>query len=252
MSTLSGEQVAAADLIAYIAGVTAHSGFTERFADELDTPGIRVPITTDPALFQQAIDVGRQVIWLHTYAERFADLCGIDIRYPAGDPRRITNLTAVDSMPAAMTYDPDSATIHLGDGSFGPVPQQVWDYTIGGRDVLKSWFNYRKANPTGRKTSPLDNINAPAWAPQWNGELIDLASVLSRLVELEPAQARLLDAILDKPVAGRADLAAAGVSWPGAAASDTQRRPDYTTTAPNQADEDTEGQLGFTFGGANP
>lgn len=249
LTTITGHQLTAPDLIAYLAGVTAHPGFTEHFTDELETPGIRVPITTDAALFQRAIEIGREVIWLHTYAEAFADHHGSDIRYPASDPRRITNLTAVNAIPTAMTYDPDTATIRISAGSFGPVPQAVWDYTVGGREILKSWFNYRKANPTGRRTSPLDDINATTWPTEWNGELIDLLSALSRLVDLEPAQAELLDAILAKPLASRADLAAAGVTWPGPAANDVQRRPNTAPVDQDQQDEDADGQLGFSFGG---
>ena len=249
LSTISGRELTAEDLIAYIAGVTAHPEFTEHFTDELETPGIRIPITTDPDLFEQAIEIGRQVIWLHTYAERFADTHGSDVRYSAGDSRRITNLTAVNTMPTAMTYDSDTASIHLGAGSFGPVTQSVWDYTVGGREVLKSWFNYRKAAPTGRRTSPLDDINATAWPTEWNGELIDLLSVLSRLVECEPAQAALLDAILSKPVASYTDLASAGVTWPGPNANDSQRRSNYAEADQDQQPAGVGGQLGFTFGG---
>lgn len=38
LSTISGRKLTAEDLIAYIAGVTAHPGFTEQFTEELDTP----------------------------------------------------------------------------------------------------------------------------------------------------------------------------------------------------------------------
>lgn len=188
------------------------------------------------------------MIWLQTYGEVFADGRADGLRYPTGDSRRITNLAAVEAIPTTMNYDPDTATIHIGSGSFGPVPQAVWDYTVGGREVIKSWFNYRKANPTGRKTSPLDDINATAWPPEWNGEFIDLLSVLSRLVDLEPVQTELLGKILDKPVASYTDLAAAGVTWPNATANDPQRRPNHIPKDEEQHD-DVDGQLGFTFGG---
>lgn len=248
ISMISGRELTAEDLIAYIAGVTAHRGFTDQFTDELATPGVRVPITTDSELFQKAIDLGCRVIWLHTYAERFTAIHGSDVRYSASAPNRITNLTAVNTAPTAMTYDPDTATIHVGGGSFGPVSKSVWGYTVGGREVVKSWFNYRKANPTGRRTSPLDEINAATWPAEWNGELIDLLSVLSRLVELEPAQVNLLNAILAKPVASYTDLAAAGVTWPGPNSNDAQRNPNYAEADQEQQDECVEGQLGFTFG----
>lgn len=221
----------------------SRSGFT----DELETPGVRVPISSEPDLFHHAIDLGREVIWLHTYGEVYADGRADGVRYPTGDSRRITNLTAVDAIPTTLTYDPDAATIRIGSGSFAPVPQAVWDYAVGGQ-VIKSWFNYRKANPTGRRTSPLDDITATVWPPEWNGEFIDLLSVLGRLVDLEPAQAELLGTILDKPVASYTDLAAAGVTWPDAAANDPQRRPNHVPKVDEQLD-DVDGQLGFTFGG---
>lgn len=244
LSTVTAAPVNAEDLVAYVAGVVAHPAYTERFTDELTTPGIRVPITTDQALFRQAVHLGREVIWLHTYGDVFAD--GDDgIRYPAGDPRRVGNLTAVDTMPTEIEYDVPTSTLRVGSGSFGPVSQTVWDYTIGGKDVVRSWFNYRKANPTGRRTSPLDDLKADSWTSEWNGELIDLLSVLTRLVELHPDQRQLLDDILERPLAARADLAAAGVTWPDAS-SDPQRRPNFATAI--VVDDAGSGQLGFTFG----
>ena len=247
LSTISGRALSADDLVAYIAGVAAHPGFTERFAEELDTPGVRIPITGDAELFERAIHLGREVVWLHTYGQAFTEGHDGGIRYPTDDPRRVTNLTDVGSLPLDASYDPETAVLSIGSGSFGPVPAAVWDYTVGGRAVIKSWFNYRKANPTGRRTSALDDINASAWPAEWNGELIDLLSVLNRLVELEPAQAELLGRILDRPVASYSDLASAGVEWPGAA-NDPQRRANQAPVAKEtQADDDVDGQLGFTF-----
>ena len=58
----------------------------------------------------------------------------------------------------------------------------------------------------------------------WNGELIDPLSVINRLVEMEPAQADLLNAILAKSVASYTGLAIAGVTWRGPTANDAWRR----------------------------
>ena len=65
--------ISAEDLLAYIAAVVAHSGFTNMFRKDLETPGIRVPISRDPQLWEQAREIGREVIWLHTYGMCFAD-----------------------------------------------------------------------------------------------------------------------------------------------------------------------------------
>jgi hypothetical protein len=63
----------APDLLAYVAAVTAHPGYTERFAKELNSPGARIPLTSDAGLWQRAVDIGREGFWLHTYGERYID-----------------------------------------------------------------------------------------------------------------------------------------------------------------------------------
>jgi len=206
------------DLLAYIAAVVAHPAFTRRFADELTTPGIRVPITGDAALWAEAVALGREIVWLHTYGEAFTDEKGGrpegNVRFPKSDERQPFSLKPVTRMPEEMVYDADTKTLKLGDGAWGPVRPAVIEYEVGGRNVLKSWFNYRKRNPTGRKSSPLDEIHTEEWPNEWTVELIDLLTVLTRLVELEPAQADLLDRILAGPVLTKDEFAEKGVEWP--------------------------------------
>jgi len=219
LSATLGHEVTAPDVLAYVAGVVTHPAFTQTFADELATPGIRVPLTTDPGLWAEAVALGEQVVWLHTYGETFT---GLDrthgsIRYPHGDARQPLSLTPITTMPETMTYDLGRAVVALGDGEFGPVTPEVWDYAVGGRNVLKSWFNYRKKVPGGKKTSPLDYIHVDVWDPDWTTEFIDLLTVLTRLVELEPAQADLLERILAGSLLTMDDLRVAGVRWPTAA-----------------------------------
>lgn len=59
--------------MAYVAAVTAHPAFTARFKAELVQPGLRVPLTAEAELFDAGVELGRTVIWLHTFGERFAD-----------------------------------------------------------------------------------------------------------------------------------------------------------------------------------
>lgn len=249
LSTLAGLPITADDVVAYMAGVTSHPGFTARFTDELTTPGVRVPITADPELFNLAVSLGKEVVWAHTYGAAFPDAAAgrpsDDVRFSPDDERRVANLAAVDSMPSAMAYDPATQLLELGDGTFGPVPQEAWEYTIGGKNVLRSWFNYRKASPTGRKSSPLDDVNADSWPVEWTSELLDLLSVLARLVEVHTKQAVLLEQILAGPIVSRNMLAGTGVTWPGGD-KDPQRRPDYLSKREDFESTD-DGQMGFTF-----
>ena len=68
-----GYEVGPEDLFAYCYALLASPDYVERFSEELTIPGPRVPLTKDPALFQQGAALGSDLIRLHTYGERFAD-----------------------------------------------------------------------------------------------------------------------------------------------------------------------------------
>ncbi|MDD9205847.1 hypothetical protein PU560_05110, partial [Georgenia sp. 10Sc9-8] len=172
LSVALQEDVTAQELLAYIAGVVAHPAFTQTFTDELTTPGIRVPLAADAATFRAAADLGAEVLWLHTYGEvhNAATRPHGTVRYPRGDSRQPLARTPITTMPTEITYDPQRRAVMLGDGEFGPVDPAVWDYTVGGKQVIKSWVKYRKAEPGGNKTSPLDHVHVDAWDPDWTTE----------------------------------------------------------------------------------
>lgn len=205
------------DLVSYIAGCVAHRAFVPRFAEELVTPGIRVPLTADPGLWDEAVALGRDIVWLHTYGEAFVDPAAGrpkgKVRYPVDDPRRplIRKAIPASPLPATISYDERTETLYIGQGELAPVSVDVWAYDVGGMQVVKKWFSYRKAEPGGKVSSPLDKIHAERWSHEWNEELLDLLTVLRRLVELEPQQAELLDRIVTGPLITVADLAAAKV-----------------------------------------
>jgi hypothetical protein len=71
----------------------------------------------------------------------------------------------------------------------------VWAYEVSGMRIVDKWFNYRCASPRGRWSSELSSIHPGAWTVHLIDELRDLLAVLGRCVELEPAQAGLLERI---------------------------------------------------------
>lgn len=225
---MGGEPVTVMDLAAYTVAVTGHSAFTERFTEELLTPGVRLPLTRDPGLWRRATALGRGLLWASTYGERFASpdagRPSGAIEFPSGDERQVRYLTHIGSgVPEHMSYEAEAQALRVGDGTFAPVPEAVWTYHVGGMRVVNKWFGYRKAKPTSKRTSPLDDIHVESWPPEWTKELIELLSVLRRLTDLGPAQSDLLTGILAGPVATHADLMAAGVLL----ASETGRKPRY-------------------------
>ncbi len=222
-----GRQIDAAEVLAYIAAVTAHPAYTQRFIQELTTPGIRIPISGEAQLWDEAARIGGEVIWLHTYG---AEHTGPErprgtVRFAPGDQRQPLCTKAVSAMPATMAYDETTTALRVGDGEFAPVSRAVWEYAVGGKNVLKGWFNYRKRDPGGKKNYPLDLIHPETWNPNWTTELIDLLSVLTRLTAIESAQADLLTRILDGRLLSSEDLQAAGTRWPQ---DKDDRKPHYS------------------------
>jgi hypothetical protein len=217
LSSLYNMEVSGSDIFPYIASVAAHSGYVRRFADELETPGLRIPLTADPELFRESVATGQQVLWLHTFGERFSD---DSAGRPAGPPRLppsrrpliITPIASrAETMPESMEYDPALEQLRVGQGIVAPVPSAVWEYEVSGMHVVRKWFSYRKREPEGRRSSPLDDVRVTVWGSAWTTELLDLLNIIGCLVELEPTQAEFLDRILEGPLVTSADLTEAGV-----------------------------------------
>ncbi|MEU6488375.1 type ISP restriction/modification enzyme [Streptomyces sp. NPDC046887] len=225
-------EVTVHDLAAYALGVAGHSAFTERFAEDLLTAGVRIPLTRDPELWRAAVETGGEVLWAATYGERGKApdgpaVAGTDVGFPPGDPRQVRYMTPIGTdVPDELTYDEESHTLLVGPGAFGGVPPEVWHYEVGGMRIVRKWFGYRRASPTSRKSSPLDDVHVTAWPSLWTVELIELLSVLRRLVDLASVQRALTEKILDSPVITGADLAAAGVLPPQPKADRARRRID--------------------------
>ncbi|NEC88637.1 DNA methyltransferase [Streptomyces sp. SID12501] len=218
------------DLSAYAVAVAGHSAFTEHFAEELLTPGVRLPLTRDPVLWSEAVRVGREFLWAAAYGDAGAPPAGQEpgqpsVTFPAGDPRQVRYKTGIGTtVPDTLDYDAETGTLSVGPGAFTGVPPEVWNYEVGGMNVVKKWFGYRKASPTSRKTSPLDDLHVTSWPSKWTEELIDLLSVLRRLVELAPAQQALTTKIVGSPVVTVTDLTSAGVLPPQPGATRARRR----------------------------
>ena len=202
----------------------AHQAFTARFADDLSTPGLRIPITADAATFTEAAALGRTVIWLHTFGERLADPAhgrpAQPPRLPAGKRPNIPKDGAIpqtpDAMPDSLNYDANKQRLLIGGGFVDNVPPAVWRYEVSGKQVLVQWFSYRRKNRERpiigdrRPPSPLGNIQPDHWLAEYTAELINLLNVLAWLVDIEPQQAALLEKICAGPMLTAEELKAAG------------------------------------------
>jgi hypothetical protein len=181
------------DLFAYCYVVLSAPSYVERFAQELEIPGPRVPLTRDTGLFRRAAELGRELLWLHTFGERFVP-----------DGRRVGELPqgraraqkAVATAPDRHRYDAERQELHVGDGIFAPVEPAVRGFRISGLDVVGSWLDYRMKDGAGRRSSPLDEIRTEVWPAAFPDELLRLLWIIERTVALSGRLDDLLDEIV--------------------------------------------------------
>ena len=203
-----GRPVAPEDFLAYVYGLLAHPAFVKRFAAELQTRELRLPITRDPGLFEQVRTVGARLLWLHTYGQRFAAEGERPGVVPQGAARCLKAVPdSAEGCPERFRHNAASQTLHVGKGEFAPVARPVYDFEVSGLKVVQSWLKHRMKEGGGRRSSPLDGIRPQRWTPQFTTELLELLWVLEATLALHPKQAQLLEAAASGECLQAGDLA---------------------------------------------
>lgn len=201
------------DVAAYVFAIMAHPGYQQRFAHALRTPGPRIPLTSDPELFAEAVDLGSHLLWLQTFAERYRDV-------DSGRGSRLPNIEgigwthSVTSIPEdmdAVTYDSDTRTLHIADGVVSGVAPEVWEFSVSGLQVIPRWIGSRTRKGVGRASTPryatpLDRIRPSEWEDVWNGDLLNLVKALTKTTTIWPQQDALLARIVSGPLLTSVDL----------------------------------------------
>lgn len=189
------------DFLAYIYGVLAHPEFTNRFASELETKELRVPITKDSSLFRKVRDIGRRLLWLHTYGERYVPKGQHRGHIPKGKAKCVKPVGGEPEVyPEQYNYDVTSQTLYVGEGRFSPVKPETYEFEVSGLKVVQSWLSYRMKLGHGRRSSPLDEIRPQRWTNEFTTELLELLWILEATIKLYSKQKALLSAVISGPI----------------------------------------------------
>ncbi|MBV9582512.1 MAG: hypothetical protein JO057_28345 [Chloroflexi bacterium] len=197
LSDWFGSGVDAPQLMAYCYAVLAAPSYTRRFAEELRTPGPRVPVLVDAATFRRGVTLGDELLAIHTYASVIP-----------GQARLIDPPSAA-AYPTHYAYDAGQECVWLGDGRLGPVSQEVWAFAVSGYRVVNGWLK-RRVRRLGHGRSMLDAIGPAAWDPRLSDELLAVVW----LVEASLARGPALDSLLDHAIASAAPVKPARVTDP--------------------------------------
>jgi hypothetical protein len=195
LNTTIKREVSPEDFFAYCYALLATPRYVKEFWNELETPSPRIPITKNVDLFVRVVAIGRKLIWLHTYGERFVPTGKKAGKIPTGTARcKIGTPTTEKEYPDQFAYDVGNQELKVGGGLFSSVRQEVWEFSISGLDVVKSWLAYRMKSGAGKKSSPLDDIRPQTW--QFDNELLDLLWVLDATIDLYPELSNLFDEVI--------------------------------------------------------
>ena len=111
-----------------------------------------------------------------------------------------------DAYPERFYYNEIRQTLWVGAGRFAPVRPEVWEFSVSGFQVVRSWLAYRMRHGAGRKSSPLDDIHPQRWTAQFTRELLELLWVLQATLAHHPQLEQLLSDVIASPTFTTAEL----------------------------------------------
>jgi len=207
LNQIGGLEVSPNTFIAYLYAILAQPSFTIKYWSELEDKEVRIPITKDKKLFEEAVSIGKKLIWLHTFGGRFAPEGNSENKIPSGLAKCTKAISDKPSQyPNEFSYDPDNLNLKIGNGIIGPVSEEIWEFEVSGLKIVHSWLGYRMIDRKGRKSSPLDDIHPKRWTGEFTTELLTLLWILEETLKIYPDQNKLLEEIISGPVLKNTDF----------------------------------------------
>jgi hypothetical protein len=144
-----GEVLTPEDLLAYIYAVFHSPTYRERYAEFLKIDFPRVPLTSDVAIFWQLVALGRELIALHLLEtpplrslERGP---GGEVKYPIPGNNEVAPKGAYPHYTPPNPAQDIGGRVYINAAQyFEGVPEDVWDFQIGGYQVCDKWLKDRR------------------------------------------------------------------------------------------------------------
>ena len=199
------------EFFCYTYAILAVPAYVDRFSEELTVPGPRLPITRDAALFKQVAALGRHLIWLHTFGERFVPDDQTPGEVPTGAACCLRGVPETEEeYPTSFEYDEDGQRLLIGqdehEAVIAPVSPSVWNYRLSGCHVLHAWLSSRRRAGAGRRSSDLDDLRPKRWTVQMTEELLRIIWVLEATLVAQAALLPLLSQAVTGPCFQAGDL----------------------------------------------
>jgi len=127
-----GDQISPEEVFNYIYAILYHPEYRTRYAEFLKYDFPRIPFPEDYKTLKKFAEYGEKLVKLHLLDFK---LSRPTVRFE-GDG---------DDMIRRVKYDPDTRRLWInGTQYIAPVRPEVWEYMIGGYQVLQKWLKGRK------------------------------------------------------------------------------------------------------------
>lgn len=138
LSAAYGRAVAPADVFDAILCLLSATSYTTAFAEDLEDVFPHIPFPADPATFDRAVAVGREIRAVESVA-----------RAPAKQPPSFVRLASdAEGELVLSAYADGAITIgERGTGRLTGIPRAVWDFQVSGYAVLRRWIEGRVGLP---------------------------------------------------------------------------------------------------------
>jgi len=144
--------------------------YRERYAEFLRIDFPRIPITSDRATFEETASLGGRLVALHLL--KSPELDPPIARFEGEGDNRVAK-----TKRQGFRYHPEAKRVYINTSQhFSPVPQEVWQYRIGGYQVCEKWLKDRK-----ERRLELDDIRT----------YCRIVTALARTIEIQ----RAIDAV---------------------------------------------------------
>ncbi len=141
LTTAYGEVPTPEDIFHYVYAVLYADTYREKYAEFLKIDFPRIPFTADFELFQALAALGKRLVSLHLL--RSAELDPPAARFQGEGDSRVAR-----TQSQGLRYEPQEERIYVNKTQyFEPVPLELWEYQIGGYQVLAKWLKDRQERP---------------------------------------------------------------------------------------------------------
>lgn len=128
------------DVFHYVYAILYAPAYRKKYAEFLKSDFPRIPFTADARLFKRLAALGERLAALHLLTSRDLDPPACRFEGEGEGDNRVEK-----DRKAGLRYDADQARVYVNGGQhFAPVPEEVWNYQIGGYRICEKWLKDRR------------------------------------------------------------------------------------------------------------